>query len=73
MLPSLGHHPDRIHSRPGDPMDWQTHQAVHQGERDALGNMGIRQDAFNRAFGNEFNPGNLPERRQYGNINGPTY
>ncbi len=67
MPKSLGHHPDRIHDRPGDPMDWTTHQVVHQGERDALGNLGIRKDAFDRPFGNDFNPDNLPIRRSYNN------
>lgn len=69
---SLGHHPDRIHDRPGDPMDWQTHQAVHWGERQALENLGIRKDAFDRAWGNK-NAENLPARRSYGNIQGKSY
>lgn len=65
-MKSLGHHPDRLTDRAGDPMDWQTHQAVHQAERDALGNLGIRRDAFDRAFGNTINADNLPARRPYG-------
>lgn len=63
----LGHHPDRMTNRPGDKMDWDTHQAIHQSERDALAELGIRRDAFDRAFGNQINPGNLPPRRPYGN------
>jgi len=63
----MGHHPDRIHSRPGDQMGWHEHQALHQGESQALNDLGIRGDAFNRAWGNQFNSTNLPERRQYGN------
>ncbi|MFH1314943.1 MAG: hypothetical protein ABIH67_00940 [Candidatus Uhrbacteria bacterium] len=54
-------------------MDWFTHQVVHQGERDALGNLGIRGDAFDRGFGNVANPSNLPPRRCYDNIPGRTY
>ena len=65
-MKSLGHHPDRITDRPGDPMDWHTHQEIHQAERDALGDLGIRRDAFDRAFGNTVNPDNLPNRRPYG-------
>ncbi|MBT6573428.1 hypothetical protein HOM83_00135 [Candidatus Falkowbacteria bacterium] len=64
---SQGHHPDRMTNVPGDVMDWDTHQAVHEGEREALGDLGIRQDAFNTGFGNEINPDNLPPRRTYGN------
>lgn len=69
---SLGHHPDRIHDRPGDSVDWITHQEIHRGEREALGQLGIRKDAFDRAFGNA-KADNLPARRQYDNIPGRTY
>lgn len=62
-----GHHPDRLTDVPGEKIDWPTHQEIHRGERDALENLGIRQDAFNRAWGNEINPDNLPPRRPYGN------
>ena len=64
---SLGHHPDRMTNVSGDPMDWDTHQVVHQGEREVLESMGLNQQAFNTGFGNEFNPDNLPPRRVYGN------
>lgn len=63
---SEGHHPDRITSRPGDEMDWFTHQEVHRSEKDALYDLGIRQDAFDKGFGNVMNHNNLPERRPYG-------
>lgn len=63
---SLGHHPDRCTDRPGVPVDWDTHQEIHRGERDVLGELGIRKDAFDRGFGNTVNPDNLPPRRPYG-------
>lgn len=69
----LGHHANRMHNEPGEQLDWSTHQAIHQGEANALNNLGIRGDAFNRAWGNSVNPSKLPPRRQYDNINGPTY
>ncbi len=62
----LGHHADRLTDVPGTPMDWFTHQAVHAGEREALNDLGIRQDAFDRGFGNVVNSDNLPTRRPYG-------
>jgi hypothetical protein len=69
---SMGHHANRMHDAPGIPMDWPAHQALHQGEARALNDLGIRGDAFNRAWGNPY-PQNLPPRRQYGNIDGPTF
>ena len=66
MKKSLGHHPDRCTDVPGDPMDWDVHQLVHQVERDTLGELGIIKDAFDRPFGNIANPNNLPPRRSYG-------
>ena len=67
-----GHHPHRMHDEPGDQMPWLLHQEIHKGERDVLGEMGYRKDAFNRHFGNVENEDNLPPRRGYG-IDGPTY
>jgi len=64
---SDGHHPDRMTNRPGDRMDWPTHQEIHRGEAEALRELGIRGDAFNRAWGNSQNEGNLPPRRPYNN------
>ena len=67
MARSLGHHPDRMTNRPGDPMDWDTHQAVHQAESDALSDLGINGKAFDLPLGNTANPANVPPRRPYGN------
>lgn len=36
---SLGYHSERIHYRTGDQKGRYTHQSIHQGERDALGNL----------------------------------
>jgi hypothetical protein len=66
MSKSLGHHPDRMTDVPGDKMDWATHQAIHEAERQVLREQGIRQDAFDRALGNVENQSNLPPRRPYG-------
>ena len=70
---SLGHHPNRIHDVPGDPMPWPVHQEIHRGEREALHDLGLPQNSFNIAPGNIMNEDNLPLRRQYNNINGPVY
>jgi|GEM_PF-3750297 len=54
-------------------MDWQIHQEVHRAERDALKDLGIPGNAFDRAYGNVENTNNLPARRQYDNIPGRTW